>query len=130
MSKTRRSRRSADIDITPLIDMMFMLIIFFVLTTSFVNGKLSVELPSGNGLSSSKDGAITVSVAANGTMQWNGKIISTSELAELARSSSGRDVLIAGDKGAAYGKIADVLSILRKNGITSAGLLMQGDNAK
>jgi len=130
MSKTRRSRRSADIDITPLIDMMFMLIIFFVLTTSFVNGKLSVELPSGNGLSSSKDGAITVSVAANGTVQWNGKIISTSELAELARSSSGRDVLIAGDKGAAYGKIADVLSILRKNGITSAGLLMQGDNAK
>lgn len=130
MSKTRRSRRSADIDITPLIDMMFMLIIFFVLTTSFVNGKLSVELPSGNGLSSSKDGAITVSVAANGTMQWNGKIISTSELAELARSSSGRDVLIAGDKGAAYGKIADVLSLLRKNGITSAGLLMQGDNAK
>jgi biopolymer transport protein ExbD len=130
MSKTRRSRRSADIDITPLIDMMFMLIIFFVLTTSFVNGKLSVELPSGTGLSSSKDGAITVSVAANGMVQWNGKKISASELADLARSSSGRDVLIAGDKGAAYGKIADVLSILRKNGITSAGLLMQGDNAK
>ena len=42
-----KTRGSAEIDITPLIDMLFMLIIFFVLTASFVQGKLEREAASG-----------------------------------------------------------------------------------
>ena len=44
-----RPRRKVDLDITPLIDVLFMLIIFFVLTTSFVQGRVEVDLPRGEG---------------------------------------------------------------------------------
>ena len=61
----RRNRRHAEIDITPLIDVLFMLIIFFVLTASFVQGKLDVQLPSGEGSSADTQGAVIVTVAAD-----------------------------------------------------------------
>ena len=112
-------------DITSLIDVMFMLIIFFVLTASFVQGKLDVELPSGKGVSAGAKGAVTVAVEKNGAISWAGKAVSKEELAELAKRIGAREVLVAGDRGAPYGMVAEVLSILRGAGVTSAGLLMQ-----
>ena len=47
---------------------------------------------------------------------------------ELAKSAGGREILIAGYKSVPYGRVAEVLSILRKTGVTSAGLLMDGEN--
>lgn len=124
----RKNRRSADVDITPLIDVLFMLIIFFVLTTSFIQGQVDVELPSGKGVSSSAEKAITLSIEKDGTLYWNGRAVTKEDVRALAKGASGRDVLIAGDKASAYGNIAEILSILREEGITSAGLLMQGGN--
>lgn len=126
--RKRGSRRAADIDITPLIDVLFMLIIFFVLMASFVQGKIDVQLPDGSGKSSDLKGAVTVTIKSDGAVAWDGRDVADSELTGLARSVSGRDVLVAGDKGASYGRVAKVLSILRREGVTSAGLLMQGEN--
>ncbi|MBQ0055530.1 MAG: biopolymer transporter ExbD [Synergistaceae bacterium] len=119
-----KRRRLADVDITPLIDMMFMLIIFFVLTSSFVNGKLSVELPTGEAAPNAES-AVTVSVLADGSVQWDGKNVSMQELAWLAHKSQLKDVLVAGDKSANYGRVAEVLALLKREGVSSAGLLMQ-----
>ena len=123
-----KRRRVADIDITPLIDMMFMLIIFFVLTSSFINGKLNVELPTGKAVSANAEAAVTVSVLADGSVQWNGRTVSMERLAELARASQPRDVLVAGDKAANYGMVARVLALLKAEGISSAELLIQNED--
>ena len=56
----------------------------------------------------------------------NLKIISKEEMSILARESSDREILIAGDRETPYGTIAEILSILKNEGITSTGLLMQG----
>lgn len=126
--RRRSSRSAANIDITPLIDVLFMLIIFFVLMASFVQGKIDVQLPDGSGKSSDLNGAVTVTIKSDGAVAWDGRDVADSELTGLARSVSGRGVLVAGDKGASYGRVAKVLSILRREGVTSAGLLMQGEN--
>lgn len=123
--RKRKSRRFTDIDITPLIDVLFMLIIFFVLTATFVQGKLDIDLPSGKGETADVKSALTLTVEKDGTIFWEGVRISERELPELARGARDREILIAGDKNAPYGKIAEVLSILRKEGITSAGLLTE-----
>ena len=124
--RRRKSRRFADIDITPLIDVLFMLIIFFVLTATFIQGKLDIDLPSGKGETPDVKSTLTLTVERDGTIFWEGVRISEGELPELARGA--REILIAGDKNAPYGRIAEVLSILRKEGITSAGLLTESGN--
>ena len=126
--RRRKSRRFADIDITPLIDVLFMLIIFFVLTASFIQGKLDVDLPTGESETSEMKNALTVTVEKDGTIFWEGIKVTKEEIPELARGSREREIIIAGDKNAPYGRVAEVLSILRKEGVTSAGLLMEGGN--
>lgn len=124
----RRNKRNktADVDITPLIDVLFMLIIFFVLTTSFIQGKVEVQLPTGKGQSPSTEKAVTVTVEKDGKILWNGKDVTKEEISILARETNGREILIAGDRETSYGTVAAILSILRSEGITSTGLLMQG----
>lgn len=124
--RRRKTRMAADLDITPLIDVLFMLIIFFVLMSSFINGKLDVDLPAGEGKPLDKEHEIVITVEKDGRMFWAGKSIEKDDLPELARAAKTKDVLIAGDKGVSYGTVTGILSILRKEGITSAGLLMQG----
>ena len=126
----RRNRRHAEIDITPLIDVLFMLIIFFVLTASFVQGKLDVQLPSGEGSSADTQGAVIVTVAADRKIFWDGREVTREELKKLAAESKGREMLVAGDEKVPYGDIAGLLSLLRKEGVTSAGLMLSGDGAR
>ena len=126
--RRRKSRRFADIDITPLIDVLFMLIIFFVLTATFIQGKLDIDLPSGESTASEMKRALTLTVEKDGTIFWDGVKVSREELPVLARGAREREILLAGDKNAPYGKVAEVLSILKKEGISSAGLLMDSEN--
>ncbi len=126
--RRRKSRRFADIDITPLIDVLFMLIIFFVLTATFIQGKLDIDLPSGEGEISEMKNTMILTIEKDGAIFWNGLRVAQEELPELARGAWDRDILIAGDKNAPYGRVAEVLSILRKVGVTSAGLLMESGN--
>ena len=105
-----------------------MLIIFFVLTATFIQGKLDIDLPSEEGETSDMKSALTLTVEKDGAIFWNGVKVSKEELLELAKAAGEREILIAGDKNAPYGTVAEVLSILRKSGITSAGLLMEGEN--
>lgn len=126
----RRNKRHAEIDITPLIDVLFMLIIFFVLTASFVQGKLDVQLPSGEGSSADMQGAVIVTVAADRKIFWNGREVTKEELKKLAAAENGREMLVAGDEKVPYGEVAALLSLLRKEGVTSAGLMLSGEGAQ
>jgi biopolymer transport protein ExbD len=126
MRKRRSGRGSADIDITPLIDVLFILIIFFVLTASFVQGSLNVELPSAKAPPLKAERTVTVTVERDGRVLWNGSNVTKEELKSLADGIKGRNVLIAGDKEAPYGTVTEVLAILNSRGVKSAGLLTGG----
>lgn len=127
----RRGRnKSADIDITPLIDVLFMLIIFFVLTASFVQGNLKVDLPAGEGAPTDTRGAVILTIASAGRFMWDGREVTKDELPHLAAQLNGRKLLVAGDKEVPYGSVAKVLSLLRASGVPSAGLMLAGEQEK
>ncbi len=123
-----RSRRKVDLDITPLIDVLFMLIIFFVLTTSFVQGKVEVDLPQGEGTPPREGRTLLVSVRADGTVLWDGVPAASVDVPVLAARAmaESRDVLLAGDRTAPYGAVAELLELLRREGLDSASLALQG----
>ena len=52
------------------------------------------------------------------------------ELKKLAAESKGREMLVAGDEKVPYGDVAGLLSLLRKEGVTSAGLMLSGEGAR
>ena len=126
---TRRVRRQgAEIDITPLIDVLFMLIIFFVLTTAFVQGAADVDLPDGSAPPISDRNPVVVTVTKGSGLLWAGEMVSRDELparVSAVLESSG-DILIAGDRDAPYGEVAELLDELRGFGVRSVGLAFEG----
>lgn len=126
----RRKHCSAELDITPLIDVLFMLIIFFVLTTSFIHGKLEVDLPSEHSLLAETPKAITVTVERNGAIYWDGVPVSKHDIPMLVTNTKDNNILVAGDKNVSYGSVIELLSLLRESGVTGAGLLIGDTNKK
>ncbi|NLL37524.1 MAG: biopolymer transporter ExbD [Fretibacterium sp.] len=127
----RRVRRGIDLDITPLIDILFMLIIFFVLTATFVQGRMEVELPRGDGEPQRESQTLLVSVTSGGTIRWGGETVLSEDLPVLAERAvaESRDILLAGDRAAPYGVVAELLNVLSQKGLTSVGLALEGTPA-
>ena len=125
---SRRAR--IELDITPLIDVLFMLIIFFVLTANFLQGRIEVDLPAGEAASDVEESSLLLTVRRDGSVLWEGREREAGEIAALAAEAAAekREILIAGDREAPYGSVARVLEILRREGVASAGLAMQGED--
>jgi len=127
---TRGSRRGADVDITPLIDVLFMLIIFFVLTAVFVQGAIDVDLPKGDAPPVSERDPIVVTVTKDSGILWAGEAISRADMPKLVDEALARsdDILIAGDRDAPYGDVAEVLDVLRNLGVDNVGLAFDSES--
>ena len=129
MRKSRR-RNSPEIELTPLIDVLFILIIFFVLTTSFIKSQVEVDLPKGQGEPLSGKTAV-ISVTAEGEYSIEGKEASVEDILSYASRSEqeGRNIVIVGDRRSHYGAIASLLDYLRIRGVSSVGLALEGGSS-
>ena len=124
----RKKRGFQAIDITPLIDVLFMLIIFLVLTTTFSQGRVEVNLPQGGEQGKEETNTVLLSVTEKGTVLWDGKPVTLADLAarlpQIKRE--GKEVRVAGDVKAPYGVVASVLDTLRTQKIDGVSLLFEG----
>jgi len=125
----RRSRRRStpEVELTPLIDVLFMLIIFFVLSTSFIRNRIVVDLPSGKGTPITESPAI-ITIDEKGDFFVDGALVTGEEaLASAERfNAEGKDILLEGDGSADYGIVASFLDKMRTRGIDKAGLALEG----
>jgi biopolymer transport protein ExbD len=127
------SRRGADIDVTPLIDILFMLIIFFVLAASFLQGRLTVELPRGESGPGKVENPVLVTLTRDGSVYLGNMSVPapavSSDVLRLVREnlplSSDREILVAADRGVPYGDVVGLLDVLRLAGVERLGLALQ-----
>ena len=117
-----------DINITPMVDLTFvLLIIFIIMTTAAVQG-IKVNLPQASSqpsLAESKTKAITV--MADGTIYLDTYPVSLSELESRLASYYAADpslpVVIKGDAMTQYQSVMEVLDLVGRTGITHVGLV-------
>ena len=122
-----RRRRSVDVDITPLVDVLFMLIIFFVLTTSFVQGAIDLTLPSGSP-SAVPGNPVVLSVRKDGTLFWSKERISREELSTYVAKivSKSGNIMITADRDVKYGIVAELMDELQRLGVRELSLAFGG----
>ena len=134
----RARRRAVVVDLTALIDVVFQLLIFFLLTSTYVSQQASaaaqvpVELPESSlAADTLPHTQITISVTADGTLVVDDDPpVGIDELAVRlvkAREDNPRTVvLIRGDQNVAYGRIAAVLAIIRAANLPVSAVLQEG----
>lgn len=116
------------IELTPLIDVLFQLLIFFLLTTTFVEERfLSVELPVADASAATRELRILVlSVDADGTVFHQreplGETALDALLAETARERAPGvepTILLRGDAQATHGSVVELMDRARRHGLSS-----------
>jgi biopolymer transport protein ExbD len=115
-------------DITPMIDIVFILLIFFMVTTTFVKDmKLDLERPGASSASTASSKAIRLYIDKAGETYLDDKPIRVwliqSKLRELLKaSSSSANVLVVTDEGVPAGKLVEVVDQARLAGAQSVGV--------
>ena len=128
----RRGRRGfqkmTDINVTPFIDVMLVLLIVFMVTAPLIIAGTAIELPADSNAASASpdDSTIIVRVAADGKLSVKNNPIELAllvgEVARLAQGDRGRLVVVLGDRQASYAQVAAVLGPLSAAGFTGLAL--------
>lgn len=110
----RNRRRSGGIDISPMMDMTFILLIFFVVTSTFTRETgIDVSKPKASSVKELSRESILIGVTRQGTIHINETQVNLSSLQTILRQmmaeSPDRPVIIVSDRDAPSGKIVDVL---------------------
>lgn len=125
------NKKDASFNLTPLIDVVFLLLIFFMLTTTFVNleNRIKVDLPTGDFAAAEPSENIIVTLTENNTIYLNGKLIDPLKLTESVaaeiKDEPEKIVILEADKNVLHGKVIRVLDLLTKGGAERIAIATQ-----
>ena len=134
MSGAKSGSFTSDINVTPMVDIMLVLLIIFMVITPFLQQGVSVALPRemknpDEDKAIIKESSVVVAVTADGKLYLGKKLIEPAaletEINEKMKSKTDEEriVYIRGDVGANYGQIVNTINLIRKSGIEHIGLV-------
>jgi biopolymer transport protein ExbD len=132
MKKLKHSHHGnlAELNITPLLDLVFVLLVIFIITTPQMMNNLEMALPSGkppiHKRNEQKPKINKIAIDEKGQIQLNGEILSiialSNKLRQLKANEPDLGVVVKGADDVEYQNMVNVLDLLRQLDITKVGL--------
>ncbi len=125
----------SDINTTPLVDIMLVLLIIFLITIPVINKAVKVELPKAANIpTATKPENITISVDADGGIYWNdGRLSNTAALLEQVKAVAvikpQPEIHIRADQKTRWEAVGRVIYNVQKGGVVKVGFLTEPDRA-
>jgi len=132
--RRRRNRRHAamsEINVTPMVDVMLVLLIIFMVAAPLLTVGVPIELPQSQGeqLPSSSKEPLTISVAENGDIFIGEAKVKLEEIAvklkEISKNGVDEQIYVRGDKGISYGRVMLVMGRISKGGFKKVSLVTE-----
>ncbi len=117
--------------LAPLLDVVFLLLIFFVVTTSFAESQLPLELPEANSGKPGEESALRIEIDAEGGIVLGGESTTLEVLGlriEEAHAKK-RPIEIRADRLSDHGRFVTVLDLARQIGVEAIGIAVEADTA-
>ena len=122
----------AEINVTPLVDVMLVLLIIFMIAAPMLHQGIEVQLPRADAddLPLRVEDPLILSINADGLIYLQDQPVHPSLLVEqlqpLLRARQDESIFLKGDRRLNYGKIMEVLDILNQGGVQNVGLVTEG----
>ncbi len=118
----------AEINVTPMVDVMLVLLVIFIITAPLFTHAVKLELPTAaSAPAPDKPESITLSINAEGKLFWNNAAVSFDELgtrfATAAQKKPQPELQLRADKSNRYEVIAQVMAAAQTNGMTKIGFV-------
>lgn len=118
----------AEINVTPMVDVMLVLLVIFIITAPLFTHAVKLELPTASSAPApEKPESITLSINAEGKIFWNNTVVSLDELgmrfADVSQKKPQSELQLRADKSTRYEIIAQVMSSAQTHGMTKIGFV-------
>jgi biopolymer transport protein ExbD len=123
----------SEINVTPLVDVMLVLLIIFLITIPVITQSVKVELPKAANIpTQTKPENINIAVDREGNMYWNTMLVPTQDalltrIKSVAVMDPQPEIHVRGDRGTAYEHIGRVIVLAQRGGIQKIGFITEPD---
>ena len=129
----RRRGIITDINVTPLVDIMLVLLIIFMLTAHLIAKQaIEVELPRAANSTTLKPTTLAITLTKEGALYLDDKPITAQGLKDAVAASVAKDpktqAVISGDKSVSHGRVVWVLDLVKSLGVTSFAIQIDPTN--
>ena len=130
LERTEGPRPMSDINVTPLVDVMLVLVVILIITAPLMASSLRLDLPKAEG-AKPQDAPkfVTVGMDAKGGLFLDDKPVTQAQLAqalsEAARRSPETEVQLRADQSVPYGKVVEVMGAAQKAGLSRVGFVAE-----
>ena len=128
LERTTGPSPMSDINMTPLIDVMLVLLVIFMITAPLMTSSLKLDLPKAEG-AQPNDAPQFISVALDpqgqlffGEEKVDAAAFAT-RVADAARKNPRTEVQLRADKGVPYGRVAEIIGVVQKAGLSRVGFV-------
>jgi biopolymer transport protein ExbD len=124
----------ADINVTPLVDVMLVLLIIFIITIRVIVQQVQLDLPKATNLpTQTKPENITIAVDKQGAIYWNTKLLANmdelkAQLRDVVRQDPQPEIHIRGDANVRYQFVGQVLVTTQQIGIRKVAFITEPDH--
>jgi len=118
----------AEINVTPLVDVVLVLLIIFMVVTPLLKQEVPIELPLADTSRTVADpGQLTLSIAADGLPRLDGREVPAEalvdELRRIYAERPDKTIFLEADRNVSYGRVVDFMDDCREAGVVSIGVL-------
>ena len=130
MQANKPGKLVAEINVTPLVDVMLVLLIIFMVSAPMMKEGMKVDLPSVEARAlETQSQDLVISINKDKTLDINGSAIEFDRmgviLEQIKEQRGVESVFLQADQAVSYGYVAQVMSLIRTTGITKIGLVTQ-----
>jgi biopolymer transport protein TolR len=129
MQTNRPKTYVAEINVTPLVDVMLVLLIIFMVSAPMMKEGMKVDLPEAQARALGESQDLVVTIGNNKVVDINGSPVELGRLemvlSQIREQRSVEAVYLQADKGIPYGFVVQVMSVIRASGLTKIGLVTQ-----
>jgi biopolymer transport protein ExbD len=124
----------ADINVTPMVDVMLVLLVIFILAAPLFTQAIKLDLPAASASAVQPDAAtINIAIDADGTIYWNQQAVTKTELdarlTQAAAATTQPQLQLRADKNTRYEVIAQIMSAAQSRGLSKLGFVTQAPDS-
>jgi len=130
LERTSGPAPMSDINMTPLIDVMLVLLVIFMITAPLMASSLKLDLPRTEGAQpNDAPQFISVALDAQGKLYFGEDVVDAAafatRVADAARKNPRTEVQLRADQGVPYGRVAEVIGVVQKAGLSRIGFVTE-----
>jgi biopolymer transport protein TolR len=130
LERSAAAKPMSDINMTPLIDVMLVLLVIFMITAPLMASSLKLDLPKVDAAQPAQAPEfMRVSMNSQGQLYLDDKPVEVAALAararDLARQNSQAEVQLRADKNVPYGRVAELINTVQKAGLSRIGFVTE-----